>query len=131
MPIPACTNAMYAESHFESDREQVQTLILQAGDFFGGKQTGSWFDLVLTREIEKGRFVYPGTFDCVHAWAYLPHLARTFVRLAEQAHRCDRFERFCFEGHSVTARQMHRAVNRARSQPQQTQISLVYASPTR
>ena len=48
------------------DRPDVRVIILRAGDFFGGVR-GSWFDLVITKELERGRITYPGPLDVVHA----------------------------------------------------------------
>jgi nucleoside-diphosphate-sugar epimerase len=80
----------------------VQTVIVRAGDFYGGKITGSWFDLFITARLAKGKFTYPGPFDLVHSWAYLPDLAETFVQVAGQADDLSGFEEFLFPGHSMT-----------------------------
>ena len=61
----------------------MRAIVLRAGDFFGGGR-GSWFDLVIAKEIERSRLTYPGPLDVVHAWAYLPDFAATLVRLAER-----------------------------------------------
>ena len=61
----------------------MRAIMLRAGDFFGGG-SGSWFDLVIAKDIERSRLTYPGPLDVVHAWAYLPDFAATLVRLAEQ-----------------------------------------------
>ena len=61
----------------------MRAIILRAGDFFGGG-SGSWFDLVIAKDIERSRLTYPGPLDVEHAWAYLPDFAATLVRLAEQ-----------------------------------------------
>ena len=42
---------------------------------------------------------YPGRRDVGHAWAYLPDLAETFVRLIERSDDLPRFARFHFGGH--------------------------------
>jgi nucleoside-diphosphate-sugar epimerase len=82
----------------------MRAVILRAGDFFGGG-SGSWFDLVIAKEIARGRLTYPGPLDVAHAWAYLPDFAATLVRLAEQRARFSSFETFGFAGHTVTGRQ--------------------------
>ena len=91
----------------------VQTIILRAGDFFGGDGTGSWFDLVLASKIAKGKFTYPGNRNIIHAWAYLPDLAKAFVGLADNAAGLAMFETFHFEGHNVTGDAMHQAAEAA------------------
>ena len=103
-----------AEGLFEREAEagRSRTLILRAGDFFGGTGTGSWFDLVITAKLAKGKLAYPGPLDRVHAWAYLPDLARAFVQLAENGEACDSFERFHFGGHNITGAELVAAISR-------------------
>jgi hypothetical protein len=60
----------------------LRGVVICAGDFFGGG-TGDWFDQAIVKSIKSGKLDYPGPTDIVHAWAYLPDLARTFVGLAE------------------------------------------------
>ncbi len=93
--------------------EGVQTIILRAGDFFGGKGRGSWFDLAIASKFAGGKVVYPGPRTIVHAWSYLPDLARSFVALAEEAGSLASFERFHFPGHNATGQELHAAVERA------------------
>lgn len=89
--------------------------IIRAGDFFGGPGRGSWFDLVLVKDLAaKNRFTAPGPLDRVHAWAYLPDLAAAFVRLAAARDRLGSVERFLFEGHAVTLADLAAAVGRIR-----------------
>ena len=88
---------------------KVNSIVVRAGDFFGGKGRGAWFDLIVG-SIAKGKVIYPGPPDTLHAWAYLPDLAETFVRLAEIRHRLEGFRQFHFAGHAVTGRQLHRAL---------------------
>jgi nucleoside-diphosphate-sugar epimerase len=80
----------------------VRAVVIRAGDFFGSGR-GSWFDLVLTKQLAKGRFTYPGQGEVPTAWAYLPDLARTFVAVAERADALAPFEVLHFAGHSLTA----------------------------
>lgn len=80
----------------------VRAVVIRAGDFFGSGR-GSWFDLVLAKQLAKGRFTYPGQGQVSTAWAYLPDLARTFVAVAERADRLAPFEVLHFAGHSLTA----------------------------
>jgi len=79
---------------------RLRATVITAGDFFGAG-SGSWFDQVVTRSIASGKLVYPGDPALVHAWAYLPDLARAFAAVAELADLAP-FERFAFAGHSVT-----------------------------
>jgi nucleoside-diphosphate-sugar epimerase len=90
----------------------MRAIVLRAGDFFGGGR-GSWFDLVIVKEILRGRLTYPGPLDVVHAWAYLPDFATTMVLLAEKRQSFPPFEAFGFPGHAVTGGQLIAAIEAA------------------
>jgi nucleoside-diphosphate-sugar epimerase len=83
----------------------MRAVVLRAGDFFGGGK-GSWFDLVIAKDIERGRLSYPGPMNVEHAWAYLPDFAATLVRLAEQRAKFGPCETFGFPGHAVTGEEL-------------------------
>jgi len=87
----------------------MRAVVLRAGDVFGGGH-GSWFDLVIARDLHRGRATYPGPLDVVHEWAYLPDLAAALVRLAERRATLGPFETFGFSGHAVTGRAMLGAI---------------------
>lgn len=59
----------------------LRSVVVRAGDFFGAG-SGSWFDQVIVRALDRGKLTYPGPLDRVHAWAYVPDLARVLVALA-------------------------------------------------
>ena len=90
---------------------QLGATVITAGDFFGAGE-GSWLDQVVVKAIAKGRLNYPGDRDLVHAWAYLPDLARAFVAVASLPQLAP-FERFAFAGHSVTGLEFLAAIERA------------------
>ncbi len=87
----------------------MRAIILRAGDYFGAGK-GSWLDLVICKEIARQRLTYPGPLDVVHAWAYLPDLAQTLVRLAEPRASFGSCETFGFPGHAVTGYQLIAAI---------------------
>lgn len=96
----------------EADAGRVRTVLLRAGDFFGGKGTGSWFDLIIASKLAKGVYTAPGPVDLVHAWAYLPDLARTFVALADRRESLGAYESFNLPGHSLTDLEIKAAMGR-------------------
>lgn len=102
--------AMFREA---SRNESIRTVIVRAGDYFGGDGKGSWLDLIIAKDIEKGKVTLPGRQDIVHAWAYLPDLAKAFVRLAESADELAPFEVFHFEGHNVSGNELFGAIEAA------------------
>lgn len=81
----------------------MKTVVIRAGEFFGSGR-GSWLDLVLAKELPRGKFSYPGTLDLPHAWAYLPDLAQSFVRVAAAPAQLPAFETLHFTGHTLTGR---------------------------
>ncbi|HEY0858930.1 MAG TPA: NAD-dependent epimerase/dehydratase family protein [Albitalea sp.] len=95
----------------------LDSVVLRAGDFFGGGGRGSWFDLAVAARLRSDRFVYPGPPDVVHAWAYLPDLAQAFVRVAERRARLRGQHRLHFAGHAVTGAQLHEAMEAAMGRP--------------
>jgi len=90
-----------------------RSIVVRAGDFFGGPGTGSWMDQAIVKELATGRITYPGPRDVEHAWAYLPDLARTFVLLAEVRDQLEPHEAFLFPGHSVTGNELVAGITRA------------------
>ena len=84
-------------------RGGLQVIIVRAGDFFGPRTSAnSWFSNALAQPGQPVRLMmYPGPRTIGHAWAYLPDLAETMVRLVERTDRLGRFEVFHFRGHWV------------------------------
>ncbi len=86
----------------------VDSVVLRAGDYFGGGGHGSWFDLVLVKALLKDQVVYPGPTDLIHAWAYLPDFAATFVRVAARRSALRGFHLYHFPGYAITGSELHR-----------------------
>ena len=96
----------------EASERGVRTIILRAGDFYGSGR-GSWFDLVIAKQLARREVTYPGSLDVVHEWAYVPDLAAAMVALAEARERLGRYETFGFPGHAVTGRALIDAMAKA------------------
>jgi nucleoside-diphosphate-sugar epimerase len=90
-----------------------RTIVVRAGDFFGGPGMGSWMDQVIVKDIRHGRITYPGPLDRAHAWAYLPDLASSFVRLALVRDDLPEHASFLFPGHTLTGAQFVAAITEA------------------
>lgn len=97
--------------------EEVRVIVLRAGDFFGGPIDGSWLDLVIAKDLAKGRLTWPGRRDVPHAFAYLPDFGAAFVALAEKRGELAPFERFHFAGHTETGERFHAAMEKAVGRP--------------
>jgi nucleoside-diphosphate-sugar epimerase len=93
----------------------VRSLIVRAGDFFSPRTGNSWFAQGLVKPgVPLSAVSYPGAPGAGHAWAYLPDLADTMVRLLEQESRLADFDTFHFRGHyDVDGSQMAAAIRRA------------------
>ncbi len=91
----------------------AQTILLRAGDFLDTEASGNWFDMVMAAKLAKGRFVYPGPRDRVHAFAFLPDMARAFVALAETRETLPLHADIPFAGYSLTGKALHTAVEMA------------------
>jgi len=90
-------------------RDGVDSVVIRAGDFLGGPGVGTWLDMVMATKLGKGQFVYPGNPNIAHAWAYLPDLAQTFVRVAEKRAVLRGHQRLHFTGHTLTGEQFRAA----------------------
>jgi nucleoside-diphosphate-sugar epimerase len=93
----------------EASDRGMRAIILRAGDFFGSGR-GSWFDLVVAKDLARAEVTYPGPLGVVHEWAYVPDLVAAAVRLAAIRDRLGQFETFGFPGHAVTGRDLVGAI---------------------
>jgi nucleoside-diphosphate-sugar epimerase len=96
----------------EATERGLRAVILRAGDFFGAGR-GAWLDLVIAKDMPSGTLTYPGPFELVHEWAYVPDLAQAFVRVAEMRASLPAFDVFGFPGHAVTGREFLDAIAHA------------------
>jgi nucleoside-diphosphate-sugar epimerase len=84
----------------------LKVLIIRAGDFFGPRPGNNWLSQGL---VQPGRPIasvrYPGALDVAHSWAYLPDVAETMVRLAEDP-TLGGFEVFHMRGHTQTGAEL-------------------------
>lgn len=95
----------------------VRTIILRCGDFIDTRDSGNWFDMILTKKIAKGVLNYPGKSDQSHAWAFLPDVARAVVSLAEMRHHLAVFEDIAFPGYTLSGNQLGAALEAVTARP--------------
>lgn len=97
----------------------VKALVVRAGDFFGpGVTANSWIGQMVKPGKPVRAVVYPGKRHVGHAWAYLPDLAETMVRLAEREAELEPFAVFNFGGTwCERGEDMARAILRVTEQP--------------
>lgn len=105
--------AMEALFRRKAEESGVRTIVLRAGDFYGGTRPGSWLDLIVLARLRKDIFTWGGPLDIPHAFAYLPDLGNAFVALAEKRREFGTFERFHFAGHTLSGNQLKSAAEAA------------------
>jgi len=93
----------------------VRSIVIRAGDFLGDQ--GTWLDLAMAKDLARGRFTQMGPDDVVHAWAWLPDLARSFVAVAERRAALPPHAVLHFEGLSLTGAELQAALAPAAGRP--------------
>lgn len=88
----------------------IRVAVIRAGDFYGPGAKGDWFDEIVFRGRKAGRASIPGTPGVGHSWAYLPDLARAFVKVADKRTELAAFELFHFAGNYVTPEELGTAI---------------------
>lgn len=98
----------------------VRSLVVRAGDYFGGSGTGNnWFSGGLVKPGKPLRSVtYPGQPGVGHQWAYVPDVAETMVRLLEREDRLGAAATYHMHGHwDADGTRMIEAIRRAAGRP--------------
>lgn len=90
------------EAYAVAADDGVQTVILRGGDFIERAKTGNWFDTYIAQKADRGKITYPGPLDRIHAWAYLPDMARAMAQLADKRAELGPFTAICFGGFNLT-----------------------------
>ncbi|WP_373050188.1 epimerase [Thalassovita aquimarina] len=93
-------------------RDEVRTIIVRSGDYLDTDASGNWFDMIMGKNLAKGKFSYPGRTDIPHAWGYLPDVARAAVMLAEKRDQLARFEDVPFPGYTLTGEELVAAISK-------------------
>jgi nucleoside-diphosphate-sugar epimerase len=112
----------------------VRTLIVRAGDYFGPRPGNSWLSQGLVRPGRPVRTIlYPGRPKAGHAWAYLPDVAATIVRLLDSPAGLADFDVFHFGGHWLDegiamAEAIQRAAGALKPRIRQFPWPLIYAA---
>lgn len=91
----------------DAAQDGAKSLILRAGDFFGPGAQSGWMGGVMFRTGRPVRSLfYPGPMGVRHAWAYLPDLARTAIRLLEIEAELAAAASYHFGGHQLTGEEL-------------------------
>lgn len=95
----------------------IKTIVLRAGDFIDTQASGNWFDMIIVAKLAKGKVVSPGALDEVHAWAYLPDIARATVQLAEKREQLEPFQEVLFPGFALSLREVTTLLEQVEGRP--------------
>jgi nucleoside-diphosphate-sugar epimerase len=88
----------------------MQTIILRGGDFIAPDQPGSFLNMLVLKDIAKGKMQVPAALDVTRAWAYLPDMTRAAVALADKRADLPAFTDMPFAGFTLTWGQMKAGV---------------------
>ena len=107
---------------------------LRAGDSIDTHASGNWFDRIMIKDLDKGRFTSPGAPDVPHAWAYLPDLAQAAVALAAQGKDLPRFTDLAFPVYTLSgadiAALLRKIIRREITVSQMNWVPLTLLQPT-
>ena len=93
--------------------EGARVLIVRCGDFFGPHPGSNWLSQGLVTAGKPITAVrYPGPLEVDHAWAWLPDVAETVLRLLEDP-ALGTFEVFHMRGHTQTGHALVEALEEA------------------
>ncbi len=95
----------------------VPTLIMRAGDFFGGGSPSAWFHYMFRAGQPLSSMLYPGDRAIRREWAYLPDMTEATVALLDRPDTLATFERFHYAGYALTGQELIDAVRRVTHQP--------------
>jgi nucleoside-diphosphate-sugar epimerase len=92
----------------------LRVLIVRSGDFIGPKPGNNWLAQGLLKPGKPVTAVsYPGPLSVPHCWAYLPDVAETMVRLAEDEANLGAYEVFHMRGQTLTGDELVAALEAA------------------
>lgn len=100
----------------------VPLILLRAGDFIDTRRSGNWLDSVIAKPLAKGRITYPGPLDRVHAWAFLPDLARAAAGLVAMRKELPEVCEVPFPGHAPTGADLAQAIGEGLGRPVEARV---------
>ncbi|MDE2488175.1 MAG: NAD-dependent epimerase/dehydratase family protein [Alphaproteobacteria bacterium] len=94
-------------------QEGGKSVVLRAGDFFGGRAGGNWLGgVIFPAGKPVTRLMYPGPLAAPHAFAYLPDLAEAAARLLDREDELAAVASFHFAGHAITGHDLVETLRR-------------------
>ena len=133
-PARARSASRWRRGCAEAAAAGTPVLVVRAGDFFGPRAGNNWFSQGLVKPGQPAAVDHlPGAPGVGHAWAYLPDVAETMVRLVE-AGEPRGFASFHMDGHWDPDGMAMAAAIRARprrARPAAPPLALAAAAPRR
>lgn len=80
----------------------VQVVILRGGDFIAPDAPQSFLNMIVLKNLARGRMTTPAPMEVQRAWAYLPDMARAAVALADRRADLPGFTDLPFPGFAVS-----------------------------
>lgn len=94
-----------------------RTILLRGGDFLLPEAPQMVMNRVILGEVAKGRVTTLGDPDALHAYAYLPDMARAAVRLVALGDVLPAFADIPFAGHAFTISDLAARISRLSGRP--------------
>lgn len=107
---------MEARYHDAASQGQ-RTIILHAGDFLQPGAEQNVMNKIILGKLAKGRITALGDPDALHAYAYLPDMARAAVALAELGEDLPTYADIPFAGHAFTITDLASRISRILGRP--------------
>jgi nucleoside-diphosphate-sugar epimerase len=107
--IRATQEAAYRDA---ADRGGPRTILLRGGDFLLPEAPQMLMNRMILSKAAKGKITALGDPDALHAYAYLPDMARAAVGLVELGDRLPAYADIPFAGHAFTINQLATLVAR-------------------
>ncbi len=90
----------------DAAKQGTRSAVLRAGDFIAAERPGTWFDMVITKDLAKGLLHSLGPLDVIHAWQDIDTFAACFAQVAERDSTMPAFVRFNVAGHAITGAEL-------------------------
>lgn len=107
---------MEARYRAAADRGQ-RTILLRGGDFLLPEAPQMVMNRLILGEVAKGKITTLGDPDALHAYAYLPDMARAAVSLVALGHALPAYADIPFGGHAFTISDLATRISRLTGKP--------------
>jgi nucleoside-diphosphate-sugar epimerase len=100
-----------------TERSGLRVILLRGGDFLLPEAPQMLMNRMILSKVETGKITALGDPDALHAYAYLPDMARAAVRLVELGDSLPAYADIPFAGHAFSINQLATLVARLTGRP--------------